>query len=112
MRQVFDDVEEGLKHPFASPLHVESHHNLPPATIINALHDPLCDHGGLYVKKLRDAGVSATRSVYRKSLHGFFGSSIGESKEAVAEAASALKKAFAVIEDLDIPVEKLSFAEV
>jgi len=94
MNQVFDNVEEGLKHPFASPLHLESHHDLPPATIINALHDPLCDHGKLYADKLKEAGVPATRSVYCKSLHGFFGSNIGESKEAVAESATALKKAF------------------
>lgn len=94
MEQVFDDIDEGLKHPFASPLHLESHHDLPPATIINAMHDPLCDHGKLYAEKLREQGISVTRSVYRKSLHGFFGSGIGESTEAIAEASTALKNAF------------------
>ena len=97
MRQVFTDLDKGLKHPLAMPLSIKSHHNLPPATIINALHDPLCDHGMLYANKLRECGVPVVRSVYRKSLHGFFGSSIGESDEAVAEAATALRFAYAQV---------------
>merc|ERR1712063_21189 len=105
------DMEEGLKHPFAAPLHIESHQNLPPATIINALHDPLCDHGKLYAQKLRKDGVPVTRSVYRKSLHGFFGSGIGESTEALVEASTALKNAFHTQED-DVQLSEDSFFEV
>jgi len=111
MRQVFDDIEEGLKHPFASPLHIESHHGLPPATIINAKHDPLCDHGKLYAEKLRKDGVPVTRSVYRKSLHGFFGSSIGESTEALVEASSALRNAFSN-QDVDLLLDENSFFNI
>ena len=94
MNQVFDNIEVDIEHTIASPLSLESHHNLPPATIINALHDPLCDHGKLYAQKLRKDGVNVTRTVYRKSLHGFFGSGIGESTEAIVEASNALKNSF------------------
>ncbi|MCR9067117.1 MAG: alpha/beta hydrolase, partial [Cytophagales bacterium] len=86
---------------------------------INAKHDPLCDHGKLYAQKLRKDGVPATRSVYRKSLHGFFGSGIGESTEALVEASSALRNAFSLpnadIFDeesfVNVPVEVISLAE-
>jgi acetyl esterase len=94
MKQLFDDLETGLKHPLAMALEANDHKNLPAATIINAFHDPLRDHGALYAAKLKQAGVPVNRSVYSKSLHGFFGSSLGESNEAVAEAASALRSAF------------------
>lgn len=112
MKQVFDDIESGLNHPFASPLLLESHHDLPPATIINAMHDPLCDHGKLYAEKLREQGITVTRSVYRKSLHGFFGSGIGESTEALVEASTALKNAFNTTLDNSIDDDDLDLPEI
>ena len=68
--------------------------DVPPATIINAQHDPLLDHGGEYFQKLQRVGVPVRRSVYSKSIHGFFGSQIGESDEALMDAAVAITNSF------------------
>mmetsp|Transcript_20142 Transcript_20142/g.77105 ORF Transcript_20142/g.77105 Transcript_20142/m.77105 type:complete len:572 (-) Transcript_20142:29-1744(-) len=94
MEQLFDDKEKWLNHPLAMPLIYKDLSGLPPATIINAQHDPLRDHGKIYQERLREAGVPVTRSVYTKSLHGFFGTTFGESDEAMMEAAIALRHAF------------------
>ena len=94
MEQLFDDKEKWLNHPLAMPLIYQNLRGLPPATIINAQHDPLRDHGKVYQERLREAGVPVTRSIYTKSLHGFFGTSFGESDEAMMEAAIALRHAF------------------
>lgn len=69
---------------------------LPPATIINAQHDPLLDHGTEYFHKLQKVGVPVRHTVYSRSIHGFFGSQIGESSEAIMDSIAALKSAFAV----------------
>ena len=81
---------------FVFPLLLEESflQDLPPATIVNALHDPLCDHGTEYFKKLQKAGVPVTHSIYGTSIHGFFGSQIGESDEAIMEICIALQNAF------------------
>lgn len=92
MEQVVTDPEN--KPTFLFPLLFEDISRVPPATIINALHDPLYDHGILYFKKLKSAGLEATHTTYRSSIHGFFGSQIGESDEAVMEMIMALRKAF------------------
>mmetsp|Transcript_1725 Transcript_1725/g.6144 ORF Transcript_1725/g.6144 Transcript_1725/m.6144 type:complete len:624 (+) Transcript_1725:32-1903(+) len=92
MEQVVSDPE--TMPTFLFPLLFDDISGLPDATIINALHDPLYDHGILYFKKLKEAGVNATHTTYRSSIHGFFGSQIGESDEAVMEMVMALRKAF------------------
>jgi acetyl esterase len=94
MNQLYDNIDEGLAHPFSNLLDNDDFSGLPPATIINAKCDPLCDHGAAYAKKLRNSGVSVTRTVYSRSIHGFYGTMLGECEEAMAETACALIKAF------------------
>ncbi|MBN8489077.1 MAG: alpha/beta hydrolase [Burkholderiales bacterium] len=83
-----------MQHEWASPLLQKSFEGLPSATIINAQHDPLSDHGKMYAHRLRDANIPVTHSVYSKAVHGFFGSDLGESREAMAELVFALNRAF------------------
>lgn len=56
---------------WASPLHAESHSELPPAYICTAGFDPLRDQGKAYADKLRDAGVDVAYENYDNMLHGF-----------------------------------------
>eukprot|EP01095_Lingulamoeba_sp_RSL-Kostka_P012943 TRINITY_DN522_c0_g1_i3.p1 TRINITY_DN522_c0_g1~~TRINITY_DN522_c0_g1_i3.p1 ORF type:complete len:259 (+),score=93.96 TRINITY_DN522_c0_g1_i3:99-875(+) len=96
MDQLFDDMTVGLNHHYVKLLENPDLSLLPPATIINALHDPLSDHGSLYAQKLEENNIPVTHSVYRKSIHGFFGSQLGESSEAMAEACAALRDSFGI----------------
>ena len=64
--------DEGVRgEPWASPLHAESHANLPSAYICTAGFDPLRDQGRAYADKLRDAGVEVTYENLDNMLHGF-----------------------------------------
>ncbi len=83
--------------PRASPLRAERFDGLPPALVITAEFDPLLDEGRAYASRLSSAGVPVTYSEYAGQIHGFFTSAgvIDKGKAAVAEAASALRAAFA-----------------
>ncbi|EGG21302.1 Esterase [Cavenderia fasciculata] len=67
---------------------------LPPAHVLTAGHDPFCDEGELYVKKLRSANVPVHHTRYTNSPHGFFAIGLDESNEAVMEVSIALKYMF------------------
>ncbi len=84
------------RNPLASPSFATSFKGLPPALIITAEFDPLRDEGEDYGRKLREAGVPVQVSRYEGMVHGFagMGEVIDKGKQAVAEAAAALKKAF------------------
>jgi acetyl esterase len=60
----------GREHPYASPLYADSA-GLPPAVIVIAGHDPLCDEASSYGDALQAAGVATTRLVYDGGIHGF-----------------------------------------
>jgi len=81
----------------ASPLLAPSHQGLPPAHVITAGFDPLRDEGKAYADKLREAGVPVTYEVYDGLFHGFANMTavIDEAREAVKDAASALKAGLA-----------------
>jgi acetyl esterase len=61
---------EDRENPYASPLHADLH-ELPPAIVVIAGHDPLRDAGLAYGRALRTAGVPVTECNYDGGIHGF-----------------------------------------
>lgn len=82
--------------PYAAPLVANDLSGLPPALVITAECDPLCDEGAAYAQRLQEAGVSTTYSCYNGMIHGFFGmpAVLDKGKQAIAEASAALQRAF------------------
>ncbi|MEE9284176.1 MAG: alpha/beta hydrolase [Dehalococcoidia bacterium] len=89
--------EADAANPYAAPLQAHDLSGLPPALVITAEFDPLRDEGEAYGRRLAAAGVPAKCSRYDGMIHGFFSftETIDMGKDAVAEAAEALKTAFA-----------------
>ncbi len=89
--------EEDSFNPLMAPLRAKDFHNLPPALVITAEYDPLRDEGEMYAAKLQEAGVTVTSTRYNGMIHGFFSMAnlMDQSKVAIAEAAAALRAAFA-----------------
>ncbi len=88
--------EQG-RHPYASPINAKDLAGLPPAMVITAECDPLRDQGEAYARRLQEAGVPVTVKRYAGAIHVFFqmGAVIDSGREAVADAAAALRNAFA-----------------
>jgi acetyl esterase len=82
--------------PQASPLRASQLHDLPPALVITAEFDPLRDEGEAYGARLRTAGVPTVVTRYDGMIHTFFGMGavFDRARDAVAEAAAGLRKAF------------------
>jgi acetyl esterase len=83
--------------PYAAPMASQNLKGVPPALVITAECDPLCDEGEAFAKRLQAAGVPTTYSRYDGMIHGFFGMTavLDKGKEAMAEACTALRQAFA-----------------
>ncbi|MGW7518992.1 alpha/beta hydrolase [Streptomyces sp. NPDC054796] len=79
-------------HPYAAPLRADLT-GLPPAYVITAGCDPLCDEGGAYAAKLREAGTEASEAYFPGMFHGFFG--FGELLAEAREAQRGLGEAVA-----------------
>jgi acetyl esterase len=90
-----DDTDRA--HPYASPARAASLTGLPPALVITAEIDPLCDEGERYAAALERAGVAARFTRYEGVTHGFVGmeATLDKGRAAVAESARALRAAFA-----------------
>ena len=84
------------EHPYAAPLRAKDFKGMPPALVITAEFDPLCDEGEAYGAKLEQAGVPATVSRYDGVFHGFFGMKglIAKADAAQREAVEALRRVF------------------
>jgi acetyl esterase len=83
--------------PYAVPMAATDLTGLPPALVITAEMDPLCDEGEAYARRLQAAGVPTRYSQYDGMIHGFFGmpALLDKGKQAIAEASSVLRQAFA-----------------
>lgn len=55
----------------ASPLLARDFSGLPPALVVTCSHDPLCEEGREYARKLGEAGVAVTELNFNDQLHGF-----------------------------------------
>jgi len=82
----------------ASPLFASSLKGLPPAHIITAGFDPLCDEGRAYARRLAEAGNMVDYLEYGGMVHGFIGMGgvVATANRAVAAAGGALRQALFV----------------
>ncbi|MBX3274352.1 MAG: alpha/beta hydrolase [Sandaracinaceae bacterium] len=83
--------------PDVSPLLAPSLAGHPPAHVVIAGFDPLRDEGVAYAARLEAEGVPVELARYPTTFHGFFSSGelLPVSREAVARAAHALRRALA-----------------
>ncbi|MCE0767744.1 alpha/beta hydrolase [Pseudonocardia kujensis] len=82
--------------PRATPSSATAFDRLPPAFVLTAEHDPLCDDGEAYARRLSAAGVDVRKKRYDGVFHGFFGMPgvLAKATEAVNDVVVALREVF------------------
>ena len=88
------NTPEEAANPLAAPLKAKSFASLPPALIVTAEYDPLCDEGEIYAERLRVAGVPTEMTRYHGMHHGFifFPGIIAGADRAIAQVCEWLKQ--------------------
>jgi acetyl esterase len=81
-----------LTHHYAAPLRADLS-GLPPAHVVTAGCDPLCDEGRAYAAKLRECGVPVSEAHFPGMFHGFLG--VGELLPDAVDAMDGLGKVIA-----------------
>ncbi|RIK92005.1 MAG: hypothetical protein DCC73_14265 [Proteobacteria bacterium] len=86
LAELYAVTRTDLATPYMSPRRAASHANLPPAIILTAGCDPLCDEGKDYADRLQAASVPVTYKCYEHTIHGFisFAGGIDAGKDALA----------------------------
>ena len=85
---------EDRQNILVSPLLANDLKGLPPALVVTAGFDPLCDQGKAYADRLKEAGVDVTYYCYEDMIHGFFGfgGRIDKGKDLVERVVLAVRK--------------------
>ena len=80
--------------PYLSPFLAESLRGLPPALMVTAGYDPLCDDGQQYADRLQAEGVPVEVLHYPEDIHGFFTlpNHSRSGKQAIMEVARRIKQ--------------------
>lgn len=95
-REQYLNSPEDTKNPLAAPMLIPDDVTalLPPAYIMTAEFDPLCDGGEHYAMKLKNARVDTEYVCVPGMIHGFLGMTefLPDGKKAIKDAANALKK--------------------
>jgi acetyl esterase len=86
-----------LSDPLVSPLRAKDMSGLPPAYVMLGGYDPLHDEGEQYAEKMRASGVKVIIDDHTDMVHCFvyFQSVLPQARDALTQAARALKAAFA-----------------
>jgi acetyl esterase/lipase len=79
----------------ASPLRAPDLRGLPPAYLLTAGFDPLCQEGQAYARRLEESGVPVQHRHLERQMHGFvtMGKIIAAAKPAIEDAARAARAA-------------------
>ena len=90
-----DDVTQQVTDRRASPLLTEDLTGLPPALIVTAGCDLMCDEGKAYADRLAAAGVPVEYRCFEHTIHAFvsFDAAIPAGQEALAFVADRLRVA-------------------